>query len=33
MIERLSLNSIPVPKFGKRSGAPEDDYNAFEKQS
>ncbi|MER2512943.1 MAG: AAA domain-containing protein [Nitrosomonas ureae] len=31
MIERLSLNSIPVPKFGKRSGAPEDDYSAFER--
>ncbi len=30
MIERLSLNSIPVPKFGKRSGAAEDDYSAFE---
>ena len=25
MIDRLSLNSIPVPKFGKRSGAEEDD--------
>lgn len=31
MIERLSLNSIPVPKFGKRSGAAEDDYSAFER--
>ena len=31
MINRLSLNSIPVPKFGKRSGAEEDDYSAFEK--
>ena len=31
MIDRISLNSIPVPKFGKRSGAEEDDYNAFEK--
>ena len=31
MIDRLSLNSIPVPKFGKRSGAEEDDYSAFEK--
>jgi len=31
MIDRLSLNSIPVPKFGKRSGADEDDFNAFEK--
>lgn len=31
MIERLSLNGIPVPKFGKRSGAAEDDYSAFER--
>ena len=31
MIERLSLNSIPVPKFGKRSGAAEDGYSAFER--
>jgi superfamily I DNA/RNA helicase len=31
MIDRLSLNSIPVPKFGKRSGADEDDLNLFEK--
>jgi hypothetical protein len=31
MIDRLSLNSIPVPKFGKRSGADEDDFNVFEK--
>lgn len=31
MIERLSLNSLPVPKFGKRSGAAEDDYSAFER--
>ena len=31
MIDRLSLNSIPVPKFGKRSGAAEDDYSAFER--
>lgn len=31
MIDRLSLNSIPVPKFGNRSGAEEDDYSAFEK--
>ena len=30
MIERLSLNGIPVPKFGKRSGAAEDDYSSFE---
>lgn len=32
MIARLSLNSIPVPKFGKRSGADEDDFNGFEKE-
>ena len=31
MIDRLSLNSIPVPKFGKRSGAEEDDFSVFEK--
>jgi hypothetical protein len=31
MIERLSLNSIPVPKFGKRSGANEDDFSVFER--
>lgn len=31
MIERLSLNDIPVPKYGKRSGAAEDDYSAFER--
>ncbi len=31
MIERLSLNGIPVPKFGKRSGAADDDYSAFER--
>ncbi len=31
MIDRISLNSIPVPKFGKRSGADEEDSNAFEK--
>jgi DNA polymerase III delta prime subunit len=32
MIDRLSLNSIPVPKFGNRSGAKEEDYSAFEKK-
>jgi AAA domain len=32
MIDRISLNGIPVPKFGKRSGAKEDDMNAFEKR-
>lgn len=31
MIERLSLNSLPVPKFGKRSGETEDDFNTFER--
>ncbi len=31
MIERISLNSIPVPKFGKRSGADDDDFDAFER--
>ena len=31
MIGRLSLNGIPVPKFGKRSGADDDDFAAFEK--
>jgi hypothetical protein len=32
MIDRLSLNSIPVPKFGKRSGADKDDFSVFEKK-
>jgi hypothetical protein len=32
MIERLSLNSIPVPKFGKRSNAEEDNATVFEKR-
>ena len=31
MIERLSLNGIPVPKFGERSGAADDDYSTFER--
>nr|WP_025827229.1 AAA domain-containing protein [Acetobacter persici] len=31
MIERLSLNSLPVPKFGKRSESAEDEYSAFER--
>lgn len=30
MIERLTLNGIPVPKFGKRSNAKEDDSSMFE---
>lgn len=32
MIDRISLNGLPVPKFGKRSGTPEEDLNAFEKR-
>jgi hypothetical protein len=32
MIDRLSLNGIPVPKFGKRSGADEYDFNIFERK-
>jgi hypothetical protein len=32
MIDRLSLNGIPVPKFGKRSGAEEDDFNTFQRK-
>lgn len=32
MIERLSLNGIPVPKFGKRSGADEYDFSVFERK-
>jgi hypothetical protein len=31
IIDRISLNCIPVPKFGKRSGANEDDFSVFEK--
>ena len=31
MIDRISLNSMPVPKVGKRSGQTEDDITAFEK--
>jgi len=31
MIDRISLNGIPVPKFGKRSGSAADGLNAFEK--
>jgi len=31
MIDRLSLNSIPVPKYGKRSGSEDDDFSAFER--
>ncbi len=31
MITRLSLNSIPVPKFGKRSGADGYDFSIFER--
>jgi hypothetical protein len=32
MIERLSLNGLPVPKFGRRSGSEEDDFSAFERK-
>ena len=32
MIERLSLNSLPVPKFGKRSNAATDDASLFEER-
>jgi hypothetical protein len=32
MIDRISLNGIPVPKIGKRSGAEEDDFNVFERK-
>lgn len=32
MIERISLNGLPVPKFGKRSGNEEDDFSVFEKK-
>jgi hypothetical protein len=32
MIQRLSINGLPVPKYGKRSGSDEDDFNAFEKE-
>ena len=31
IIDRILLNGIPVPKFGKRSGADEDDFSVFEK--
>jgi len=30
MIDRITLNCIPVPKFGKRSGVEEDSFSAFE---
>lgn len=32
MIERISLNGVPVPKYGRRSGSEEDDYSAFERK-
>lgn len=32
MIERLSLNGLPVPKFGRRSGSEEDDFSVFERK-
>lgn len=31
MIDRISLNSIPVPKIGKRPGQGDDDITAFER--
>lgn len=31
MMDRISLNGIPVPKFGRRSGAREDDLTIFER--
>jgi DNA polymerase III delta prime subunit len=31
MIQRLSLNGVPVPKFGKRSGSKDDDFSVFER--
>jgi hypothetical protein len=31
MIGRMSLDGIPVPKFGKRSGSSEDDLDVFER--
>lgn len=31
MIDRISLNSIPVPKFGRRSGQDDNDFDAFER--
>lgn len=31
MIDRMSINGIPVPKFGKRSGADETSMTAFER--
>jgi hypothetical protein len=32
MIERISLNGMPVPKFGRRSGSEEDDFSVFERE-
>lgn len=32
MIDRLSLNGLPVPKFGTRSNTPLDELSAFEKR-
>lgn len=31
MIDRISLNGVPVPKFGRKSGSNEDDITAFER--
>ena len=30
MTDRLTINGLPVPKFGKRSGAEEEDFSKFE---
>ena len=32
MIDRIKLNGIPIPKFGRHSGAKEDDQDVFEKE-
>lgn len=31
MIDRISINGLPVPKFGKRSGSTEEELTAFER--
>lgn len=32
LIERLSLNGLPVPKFGRRSDSEEDDFSVFQRK-
>ncbi|GIW92910.1 MAG: hypothetical protein KatS3mg110_0951 [Pirellulaceae bacterium] len=32
MIQRMSLNGLPIPKFGKRPGSEDDDFGTFERQ-